>query len=126
MNKVILIGNLTQDIELKSSQGGTSVCRFTVAVRRDYKNANGEYETDFISCVAFNKLAELMDKYCRKGDKIAVSGAIKITAYERDGEKRTSTDVVLHDIEFVQGKREEGERQRKPKISDLTSSDIPF
>lgn len=126
MNKVILIGNLTQDIELKSSHGGTSVCRFTVAVRREYKNANGEYETDFISCVAFNKLAELMDKYCRKGDKIAVSGALKITAYERDGEKRTSTDVVLHDIEFVQGKREEGERQRKPKISDLTSSDIPF
>lgn len=126
MNKVILIGNLTQDIELKSSQSGASVCRFTVAVRRDYKNANGEYETDFISCVAFNKLAELMDKYCRKGDKIAVSGSLKITAYERDGEKRTSTDVVLHDIEFVQGKREEGERQRKPKISDLASSDIPF
>ena len=126
MNKVILIGNLTQDIELKSSRGGTSVCRFTVAVRRDYKNANGEYETDFISCVAFNKLAELMDKYCRKGDKIAVSGEIKITAYERDGEKRTSTDVVLHDIEFVRGKREEGERQRKPKISALPSIDIPF
>lgn len=101
MNKVILIGNLTQDPELSEVGSGTKTCRFTLAVNRDYKNANGERETDFINCQAWCGTAENLVKYMSKGRKIVVTGSIQVRSYEKDGEKRTATDVQVQDIEFL-------------------------
>lgn len=101
MNKVILIGNLTQDPELSEVGNGTKTCRFTLAVNRDYKNANGERDTDFINCQAWRGTAENLVKYMSKGRKIVVTGSIQVRSYESGGERRTATDVQVQDIEFL-------------------------
>lgn len=90
MNKVFLIGNLTKDPEMRSTQSGVAVCNFTIAVNRRFKNANGEQETDFLNVIAWRQLAELCGKYLAKGRKVAVTGSIQTRTYEaKDGSKRT-------------------------------------
>ena len=81
MNKVILIGNLTHDLELSELNNGTKMCRFTLAVNRDYKNASGQYDTDFLNCQAWRSTAENLVKYMSKGRKIAVTGSIEALLY---------------------------------------------
>lgn len=101
MNKVILTGRLTQTPELKKTNSGTSVVQFSVAVRRNFKNADGEYDTDFINCVAWRQTAELIAKYFAKGDGITVSGAIQTRKYTaKDGSERKAVEVVVGEIEF--------------------------
>ena len=99
MNKVILIGRLTKDPELRYAAGsGTAVCRFTVAINRQFKKD----ETDFINCVAFGKTGETIAQYITKGRQIAVTGSIRTGSYESNsGEKRYTTDVVLDGFEFI-------------------------
>ena len=77
MNKVFLIGNLTKDPEMRSTQSGVAVCNFSIAVNRRFKNANGEQETDFLNVIAWRQLAELCGKYLAKGRKVAVTGSIQ-------------------------------------------------
>lgn len=102
MNKVILIGNLTRDPELTETQSGISVCRFSIAVKRAYTNGDGERETDFFNVTAWRGLGDNVAKYCRKGNKIAVSGSIQMRSYEdNQGVKRTAVDVIAQDIEFL-------------------------
>ena len=106
MNKVNLIGNLTRDVELTTTQNGISVAKFTIAIQRTFANANGEYEADFINCVAWRNQAENTAKYCHKGDKIAISGAIQTRTYEHnDGTKRTVTEVIADSVEFISTKK---------------------
>lgn len=83
INNVVLTGRLTKDVELKYYNGEKSVCYFTIAVNRNYKNANGEYDADFINCKAYRNTAEYLAKYCNKGDLVGVVGSIEIT--EKDG-----------------------------------------
>ena len=83
INNVVLTGRLTKDVELKYYNDEKSVCYFTVAVNRNYKNANGEYDADFINCKAYKNTAEYLAKYCNKGDLVGVVGSIEIT--EKDG-----------------------------------------
>lgn len=91
MNKVFLIGNLTKDPEMRSTQSGVAVCNFTIAVNRRFKNANGKQETDFLNVIAWRQLAELCGKYLVKGRKVAVTGSIQTRTYEaKDGSKRTA------------------------------------
>lgn len=101
MNTSVLIGNLTKDVELRQVGNGTSVARFTLAVQRQFKNANGEKETDFIQCQAWKKTAELLAQYCQKGSKIAVRGSIRTGSYEKDGARVYTTEVVAEEIEFL-------------------------
>lgn len=108
MNKVILIGNLTADPELTELNNGTKMCRFTLAVNRDYKNANGQYDTDFINCQAWRGTAENLVKYMRKGRKIAVTGSIQVRSYEKDDEKRTAWEIQVSDIEFISSTQQGG------------------
>lgn len=101
MNKVILTGRLTHSPELKRTNSGTSVVQFSVAVRRNFKNADGEYDTDFINCVAWRQTAELIAKYFAKGDGITVSGAIQTRTYTaKDGSERKAVEVVVGEMEF--------------------------
>ena len=99
MNKVILIGRLTKDPELRYAAGsGTAVCRFTVAINRQFKKD----ETDFINCVAFGKTGETITQYLTKGRQIAVTGSIRTGSYDaQDGTKRYTTDVVCDNVTFL-------------------------
>lgn len=102
MNKAILVGNLTKDPELKATPNGISVCTFTVAVSRRYKDQSGERQADFIPIVTWRGLAENCGKYLEKGKKVAVVGQINTRSYDaQDGTKRYVTEVVAEDVEFL-------------------------
>lgn len=127
MNKVILIGNLTQDPELSEVGSGTKTCRFTLAVNRDYKNANGERETDFINCQAWRGTAENLVKYMSKGRKIVVTGSIQVRSYEKDGEKRTAWEIQADEIKFVSSPAQGGGKpQSEPDDPYYNDDDSPF
>ena len=83
INNVVLTGRLTKDPELKYYNGEKNVCYFTIAVNRNYKNANGEYDADFVNCKAYRNTAKYLSDYCRKGDLIGVVGSIEIAEKER-------------------------------------------
>ena len=102
MNKVILMGRLTRDAEIRYSQGesATAIARFSLAVDRPFQKG----EADFINCVAFGKTAELIGEYLRKGRKVGVTGRLQMNRYEANGEKRTSYDVLVENIEFLEAK----------------------
>lgn len=108
MNKVILIGRTTKDIELKHTQSGKEVVSFTVAVNRPFKNANGEYDSDFINCVAFGKLAEIISRNVYKGDRIGIDGRLQSRTYtDGNGNNRYVTEMIVENIEFLQPKKQE-------------------
>ena len=98
MNQVQLIGNLTKDVECKAVSTGDLVARFSLAVNR------GKDHVDFINCEAWGKLADNINQFCKKGSKIAVTGAIRVDSYEKDGEKRTYYKVNCLSVEFLSKK----------------------
>ena len=103
INKVLLVGRLTRDTEVRYTQSEKAVGNFTLAINRRFKNQNGEYETDFIDCVVFGKQAETMSKYTQKGDLIGVEGSIQKRAYEdKEGNKRYATEIMVEKITFLQ------------------------
>lgn len=115
MNKVFLIGNLTKDPEMRSTQSGVAVCNFTIAVNRRFKKENGEQETDFLNVVAWRQLAELCAKYLAKGRKVAVTGNIQTLTYEaKDGSKRTTWDIVADEVEFLTPQNQQRSTQSEP------------
>ena len=103
MNKVILIGRLTSDPEVRNTQTGTAVARYKLAVDRPRKK-EGQQEADFISCVAWDRGAEFASRYLSKGTKIAVEGRIQTGSYEKDGVKHYTTDIVVERHEFCESK----------------------
>lgn len=129
MNKVILIGRTTQDIELKRMTNGDEVTTFNIAVNRSFKNANGEYDTDFFPCVAFKKLAETISRYVKKGDLVGIEGRLQARSYtDKDNIKRYVTEVIVDNIDFLQPKPK---AEPKPKtdpfgIDPLDDDDLPF
>ena len=107
MNTVILMGRLTKAPELRQTQSGTDVTQFTIAVNRRYKDANGEYPTDFINCVAWRQTAGFISKYFAKGAMIAVAGTLQTRKYaDKQGAERTATEVVVDNAEFTGEKKE--------------------
>lgn len=129
MNKICIVGNLTRDPELRATGSGISVCTFTVAVNRRFKDQNGEIKTDFIPVVAWRQQGENCAKYLAKGSKVAVCGAIQVRSYEaKDGSKRYATEIVADEVEFLTGKREQDARPASPKddwVSEAETAD-PF
>ncbi len=118
MNKVFLIGNITRDPELNTTSSGVSVCRFSIAVNRNYTTADGERQTDFFNIVAWRGLGERIAQYQKKGYKVAVSGFLQTRNYEDNkGVKHYTVDVVAEDIEFLTA---------KPKDSLKADDDCPF
>lgn len=115
MNKVVLIGNLVRNPEVRATQSGISVCNFTVAVNRRFKKENGEQETDFLNVIAWRQLAELCSKYLAKGRKVAVTGSIQTRQYEaKDGSKRTAWDIVADEVEFLTTQNQQSSTQSAP------------
>ena len=102
MNKALLIGRLTKDPELRATSTGRNVCQFSIAVNRNFTNANGEREADFINCVVWDKQAENLVKYQKKGNQIAVDGRIQTRNYEdKDGKRVYVTEVVADRVQFL-------------------------
>ena len=141
MNKCIFVGNLTRDPETGSTNSGISYCRFSIAVNRNYANANGEREADFINIVTWRGLADNCARYLQKGSKVCVCGKLQTRTYEgQDGTKRYATEVVADDVEFIgprQNAAGDGETASAPvrtankKVSELQpveteEDDFPF
>ena len=102
MNKATLLGRLTRDPELRYTQSGVASLSFTVAVNRNFKNANGEYDADFIPVVVWRGLAETLGKHLKKGSRVCVSGRIQTRSYDgNDGQKRYVTEVVADDATII-------------------------
>lgn len=124
LNKTILMGRLTKDPELKTTQTGNAVCSFTIAVDRDRKDANGNRHTDFINCVAWLKKAEFITKYFVKGQMMVVVGSIQTRSYEdRNGNNRTATEIVVDEVSFA-GERRENRDEEKPQYRPGALTDI--
>lgn len=124
MNKVVLLGNLTRDPELRSTTNGTSVCQFIVACQRRFANAQGVREADFINCVAWKNTGEMVAKCFSKGNKIAVSGSLQTRTYEaQDGSKRYVTEVVADQIEFVERKQTQGSQTPTSQYANVGATD---
>lgn len=104
MNKAILVGRLTRDPELKTTGSGVSVCSFTIAINRRFKNAEGNYDADFINCVAWRQQAEFISKFFSKGRMVGVIGSIQTRNYDKDGQRVYVTEVVADEIHFVDSK----------------------
>lgn len=138
MNRVFLIGRITKDLELKATPQGKSVCQFTLAVNRKHKNENGETEADFINCIVWDKQAENLVRYQKKGNQIAIEGTIRTRVYVNDKqEKKYITEVLVNSLEYLEPKKEEKKDPYKEfgdKIEivseqqemDFNESDLPF
>ena len=102
LNRVIIMGRITHDLEIKQTQNGTACLSFSVAVDRNFKNANGEHDADFISCVAWRQTAEFIGKYFGKGRMIAVEGQLRSRTYEdKNGTKHYVTEVYVDNASFT-------------------------
>ncbi len=120
LNKVILMGRITADPELKKTTSGVSVLSFSLAVERSYSK-DGKRETDFINCVAFRTTAEFVSRYFTKGNMIALVGELQQRTYQtQQGEKRSVYEVVASDVSFCESKRSEG--QPAPEFPAFSNS----
>ena len=135
MNKVILIGNLTRDPELTETPSGVAVCRFAIAVSRDYANADGTRETDFFNITVWRGRAENCGKYLKKGNKVAIIGSLQNRSYEdKDGIKRNVTDVVANEVEFLTPRGAQSEddapvvsaKRERPQLEAIDDNQLPF
>ncbi|GAB6172724.1 single-stranded DNA-binding protein [Paradesulfitobacterium aromaticivorans] len=105
LNRVVLIGRLTKDPELRYTPNGIAVANFTLAIDRNFKNSQGEREADFIPCVVYRQLAELVTNYLAKGKLAAVDGRIQVRSYNaQDGQRRWVTEVIAEDVRFLSPK----------------------
>ena len=115
MNKVILVGNLTRDPELITTNNGISLCRFSLAVQRRFASQDGEREVDFINIVVWRAQADNCYKYLKKGSKCGVVGSLQTRSYDAtDGTKRYSTEVVAEEVEFLASKNSSGADELAP------------
>lgn len=132
MNNVSLVGRLTKDPELRTTESGTAVCSFSLAVRRDFKNANGEYEADFINCTAWRATAEFIAKYFTKGQQMGVCGSIRTRKWDDNGTTRYATDITAERVEFV-GKSGKSNNDASETVDiggvplpEIAEEDLPF
>lgn len=118
LNKVVLGGRLTSDVELKQTPQGIAVCQFSIAINRKGKEAG----TDFINCVAWRNTAEFISKYFKKGSSICVTGSIQVRSWEDNGNKRYATEVLVEEAMFVDSKAD-----NETKFEEIGEDDeLPF
>jgi single-strand DNA-binding protein len=108
MNNYFAIGRLVRDIEVRYTTSNKPVASFTIAITRSFKNQKGEYESDFINCELWNKIAETMKTYTHKGDQIAISGSLRTETYQdKEGNKKARTYVLVDQVKFLTYKKDE-------------------
>lgn len=148
INRVVLVGRLTKDPELKYTQSGVAVCRFTLAVNRTFSNQQGEREADFINCVTWRKQAENTANFLRKGSLAGIEGRIQTSSFDgQDGKRVFMTEVVADSVQFLEPKSnrseqpnnsyQEQQQQSQPQYSqqdpfneeapiEVSDDDLPF
>lgn len=142
INRVVLAGRPTRDLELRSTKSGINVCSFTLAVDRNFKSKTGDRETDFINCIAWRKTAEVMSQYVKRGSLIGIDGSIQTRSYDnRDGQRVYVTEVVVEDFSFLnradadkddqvsknnQSSNQNNDPFASSKQEDITDDDLPF
>ncbi len=140
MNKVFLIGNLTRDPEVSETNTGIAVCRFSIAVNRNYTGTDGERQTDFFNITVWRKSAENCGKYLKKGSKVVVTGSLQNRSYEdKDGIKRNVTDIIANEVEFLSSRssgdgveddfrpQQHSTATKKPELEVMSDDDtLPF
>lgn len=125
MNKVILMGRLVKDPEIRYTQGDSATCiaKYTLAVDRKFKRQNDEQTADFISCIAFGKSGEFVEKYCQKGTKLAITGRVQTGSYtNKDGQKVYTTDVIAEEQEFAESKNAQNASQNARNTGSGTNT----
>ena len=124
MNKVILTGRFTRDPEIKYTNDGTSIARFSIAVNRRFVKEDSDQKADFLNCIAFGKSAEFIEKYFSKGMKADLSGRIQTGSYtNRGGQKMYTTDIVVEEIEFGESKGASQSQQKSETPHPETDPD---
>ena len=144
INRVFMIGRLTRDPELKYTQGGTSIASFSLANNRSYTVQNEKKEqVSFFNCIAWGKLGETISKYVKKGDKIAIEGRLQQRSWEKEGQKHSTVEVVIDNVQFLGAPNGGGKSESAPMMgeevkdgsvasfdqqapSDFDSESIPF
>lgn len=127
MNRIILLGNIATDPKYITTQSGISNISFRIAVQRRYKNNNGEYDSDFITCVAWRQTADFIHKYFIKGNKIGLEGALQVRSYTaQDGSTRWATEVVIDNVEFVAPRAEPSRAADNDGFVEVDDDQLPF
>lgn len=138
MNRIVLAGRLTRDVELKVSESGSEYCNFSLAVDRRFKDKSGEKKADFMNCVCFGKTASFLNAYFKKGDGVVLEGRLESNKYvDKDGNNRVAWDVICDNVEFPLGKGRgadselSGEMQARPAevaqdFTEVSDDDLPF
>lgn len=124
-NKVILMGNLTRDVELRTTASGQTVANFSLAVSRSWRSQDGQQQdqTSFINCVAWGKVGEIIAQYVKKGSPLLVSGRLDQRSYEdKDGNKRSAFEVVVEDFNFVGGRSDNAMQPSAPSSNQSNNS----
>ena len=122
LNKVILIGNVTKDVEIKSTTSGKHVVTNTIAVTRSFKNANGTYDTDFINFVAYGVTADFLSNYAKKGTRIAISGSWNTRTFQdNNGKTQYVNECLVTDVDILTPKEKE-----QTKVETKNENDNPF
>ena len=131
VNQVAVTGNLTRDVELRSTQGGTAVLSFGIAVNDRRKNQQtGQWEDvpNFFECVTFGNRATALSDILTKGMKVAIAGKLHYSSWEKDGQKHSKVDIIANDVELMQNRRPQQEQQYQPtqQVQDVYDEDLPF
>lgn len=136
MNVFTGYGRVVKEVEVKSLSSGKKIANFTIAIPRPFKNASGEYESDFIPCTVFNEnVINVLSKFVSKGNRLTINGSLQITNTQQNGEWKNYTTVIVSSISLVetraeqqQGQHQTQQRQTQatPKASSFDESDMPF
>lgn len=120
MNKLTIIGNISKEPELTQTNNGKNVCKFSIAVSRNYTIANGEKKTDFFNCIAWGGIGENISKYCAKGSKIAIHGSLETRSYQDSkGVKHNNIEIIVGEAEFLSAKPNTNGYQTSPKQNTI-------
>lgn len=131
VNKVMVLGRLGKDPELKHTPSGQAVCNFSIATSEKYKKKDGSQEekTEWHNIVVWGKLAEICNQYLKKGSQAFVEGKLSTRSWEKDGVKRYSTETIANNVQFIGGKNDSGDSSKPSPVesdSNFSSDDIPF
>lgn len=126
MNKIVLLGRLVRDPEIRYTQTGKVVAQFTLAVDRPFKGQDGQKEADFINIVVWGKAAELVGNSCAKGHRLLVEGRLQLRSYEKDGKKNYVSEVIANAVEFIEKRNNDANQYDESKGMAAFGTETPF
>ena len=126
INSVVLVGRTTKMPDIRTIKDDKKVATFTLAVTRNYKNKNGDYETDFVPVIAY-RAVDFIEKYVGKGDMIGIRGSIQVRSYEKDGQKKTATEILAEEVQLIpSGAKKESKPSGMEEFDEIAEIQLPF